>query len=185
MLLIFDERKGDRGRTVRIGTLVATTAVLAGAALGVAPEAHAAHCPPGTQDVPYNIETGFGGWCESPDGSKLGYISDFPQPGSQAQQPQPQTPPPHDAITVSFGAFSQGGGLPVTVANASSVPGNCTYDSTPFDFHQDFSVGANASTTFDIRGIPTATSYNVRVQCTGQFNGATVVIGQVNTTKQF
>jgi hypothetical protein len=179
-------QKRDRGRTVRIGTFVATTAVLAGAALGVAPGAHAEHCGPGgwlEADGPLDNHPG-GYYCQYSDGQTgQPEPGDAPQAGSQAQQPQ--TPPPHDAITMSYGAFSPGGGLPVTVANSSSVPGNCTYDSTPFDFHQDFSVGANASTTFDIRGIPTATTYNVRVQCTGQFNGATVVIGQVNTTKQF
>ena len=46
-------------------------------------------------------------------------------------------------------------------------------------------MGANTDTTFDIKGIPTGTTYNVTVQCTGQFNGATVVIGTKNTTETF
>jgi hypothetical protein len=101
----------------------------------------------------------------------------------QQAEPPPEAQPPHDAIDVKFGTFGRDG-LPVTVTNSSSVPGACTYDSTPFGFHKDFNVGAKTDTTFDIEGIPTLTKYDVTVQCTGQFNGATV-IGTKNTTETF
>jgi hypothetical protein len=102
----------------------------------------------------------------------------------QAEPPAEAQQAPHDAISLSYGQFGING-LPATVTNSSSVPGTCTYDSTPLGFHQDFNVGANTSTTFDIAGLPTGTTYNVKVQCTGEFNGATAVIGSVNTAKKF
>ncbi len=105
---------------------------------------------------------------------------------SKTPNPNPPAapPPPHDAISVSFGNFSPVTGLPVTVTNSSAVSGSCSYDSTPFGYHHGFTVAPKASTTWNIKGAwPTNTTYNVTVSCTqtGQNNS----IGLVKTTKQF
>jgi hypothetical protein len=97
----------------------------------------------------------------------------------------PAPPAPHDAVTVSFGNFSPFSGLPVTVTNSAAIAGTCTYDSSPGNYHHDFSLTPNGKTTFNITGIPTGTTYHVVVSCTGTFNGQTVEFGHVETDKSF
>jgi hypothetical protein len=102
-----------------------------------------------------------------------------------AGAPAPAPQPPHDAVTLTYGNFSPATGLPVTVTNSSPVAGTCTYDSTPFNFHKDFSVPPNGKNTFNISGLPTGTTYHVVVSCNGTFNGQSIQIGHVETNKQF
>jgi hypothetical protein len=113
-------------------------------------------------------------------------------PPQQAPPPGQQAPPPEQAPTnaISVNFSDVPGGLKVNVNNSSSVAGTCTYDATAPNslippVHRDFTVGANAGTSFQITGIRTGTQYNTVTVCRGNFQGKDVEIGRVELTRSF
>jgi hypothetical protein len=103
-----------------------------------------------------------------------------------------ESPPPEQAPTnaISVNFSDVPGGLKVNVNNSSSVAGTCTYDATAPNslipsVHRDFTVGANAGTSFQITGIRTGTQYNTVTVCRGNFQGKDVEIGRVELTRSF
>ncbi len=85
-------------------------------------------------------------------------------PAQRKAPPGQQAPPPEQAPTnaISVNFSDVAGGLKVNVNNSSNVAGTCTYDATAPNSlippsHRDFTVGANAGTSFQISGIPTGT----------------------------
>jgi hypothetical protein len=80
------------------------------------------------------------------------------------------------------------GGVSVNVTNSSSVKGDCTYDATSpiaFPFHRDFTVEANGKASFDVTGPQLGIDYQTVTQCSGVWQGATVVLGRVERTVTF
>jgi hypothetical protein len=115
-----------------------------------------------------------------------------PRQGPQQPPPPPPPPPPAQAPTnaISVNFSDVPGGLKVNVNNSSNVAGTCSYDSTAPNslispFHKDFTVGANAGTSFQISGVPTGTEYNTVTVCRGNFQGKDVEIGRVELKKSF
>ncbi len=111
-----------------------------------------------------------------------------PQQAPPSQQGPPPAQAPTNAISVNFSDVP--GGLKVNVNNSSNVAGTCTYDATAPNSlippsHKDFTVGANAGTSFQIPGIPTGTEYNTVTVCRGNFQGKDVEIGRVELKKSF
>jgi hypothetical protein len=96
--------------------------------------------------------------------------------------PAAQQATPHDAVTMSI--EKRLGSVAVNVTNAASIGGRCSYDATTDNpligpTHRDFNVGANASATQTIPGLPTLTTYHVVLSCRGTFNGQNVEFGHV------
>lgn len=86
-------------------------------------------------------------------------------------------PPPTNQVSVSF---AKGLMWTVTVKNASSIAGTCTFTSTGPGgglSNKTFNIGANGSASFQVAPpLPFAT-YNVVTSCRGLFNGKDIEFG--------
>jgi hypothetical protein len=117
-------------------------------------------------------------------------LSCFTAPAPMPKLGPPPTPPT-DTVSVSWGDYVFGVGLPVQVINTSSTLGRCTYDATAPNsllapYHRDFVVSpVSVPAKWTIPGVPTGTQWHVVVSCRGDFNGQNVEIGHVDTTKTF
>jgi hypothetical protein len=139
----------------------------------------------------YYVNTdGPGGWHTTDTLVCVAAPAPAPAPAPMPKLPPPAEPPT-DVVSVSWGDFKPGVGLPVQVINTSATLGRCTYDATAPNsllppYHHDFVVSpVSVPAKWNIPGIPTGTQWHVVVSCRGDFNGQNVEIGHVDTTKTF
>jgi hypothetical protein len=104
----------------------------------------------------------------------------------QAAAEQPAGPPAAvtDAITLTF-APPDFGSITATVANSSDLTAKCTYDSTPFKNHRDFTVDPHGSTPLTFSGVNLGISYHVTVSCKDASGTQQQPIGVVNQDVSF
>jgi hypothetical protein len=122
-----------------------------------------------------------------------------PAPAQQPQQPPPQQQVPQDrhspapapaaapvsnAIQLSFGP-PRLGSITATISNSSDLTAKCTYDSTPFNTHRDFTVNPHSSTDQTFSGFNTGTSYHVVVSCHDASGKQSQEIGHAETNVTF
>jgi hypothetical protein len=77
------------------------------------------------------------------------------------------------------------GSITATISNSSALTAKCTYDSTPFNTHRDFTVNPNGSTNLNFSGFNTGTSYHVVVSCHDASGKQTQEIGHAETNVSF
>ncbi|WP_156764684.1 hypothetical protein [Mycobacterium sp. 1081908.1] len=110
-----------------------------------------------------------------------------PPPAAPANQPAPAPAPAApvtNAIQLSFGPPHLGS-ITATISNSSALTAKCTYDSTPFNTHRDFTVNPNGSTNQTFNGFNTGTSYHVVVSCHDASGKQTQEIGHAETNVTF
>lgn len=89
-----------------------------------------------------------------------------------------------NAIQLSFGPPHLGS-ITATISNSSALTAKCTYDSTPFNTHRDFTVDPNGSTNQTFSGFNTGTSYHVVVSCHDASGKQSQEIGHAETNVTF
>jgi hypothetical protein len=108
-----------------------------------------------------------------------------PAPNQPAPAPAPAPAPPViNAIQLQFGPPHLGG-ITATITNSSALTAKCTYDSTPFNTHRDFTVAPNGKTDLTFTGINTNTNYHVVVSCHDASGKQTQEIGHQETNVAF
>lgn len=109
-----------------------------------------------------------------------------PPPAAPVQVPAAPVPAPPvtNAIQLSFGP-PHFGSITATITNSSALTAKCTYDSTPFNTHRDFTVNPNGSKDLTFNGINTLTNYHVVVSCHDASGKQTQEIGHQETNVAF
>jgi hypothetical protein len=158
---------------VRSGTDESSVAVVLGQ--GAPPPAPAAPAPAPNSNERVHCERAGGGY-DLPPGSDC---SKTPNPN-----PPPAAAPVTNAIQLSFGPPHLGS-ITATVANSSDLTAECTYDSTPFNTHRDFTVNPKGSMNLTFNGFNTGTSYHVVVSCHDASGKQTQEIGHAETNVTF
>jgi hypothetical protein len=135
----------------------------------------------------HNDQGGSGTWTMGNTFKCIGKAASAPPPEAEKQTPPPPpevAKPVTDAIKLAFGA-PKFGSITATVSNSSNLPGQCTYDATPFDTHRDFSVAAKGSTPLTFNGFNTGTTYHAVVVCNDSSGTQTEPIGRAETDVTF
>ncbi|MGD1256614.1 hypothetical protein ACKUT9_20520 [Mycobacterium seoulense] len=111
-------------------------------------------------------------------------------PGSDCSKTPNPNPPPApappvtNAIQLKFGPPSLGS-ITATISNSSALTAKCTYDSTPFNTHRDFTVDPHGSTDLTFNGVNSNTNYHVVVSCHDASGKQTQEIGHQETNVAF
>ncbi|MGD1171141.1 hypothetical protein ACKUVQ_24135 [Mycobacterium seoulense] len=103
---------------------------------------------------------------------------------SKTPNPHPPAAPVTNAIQLKFGT-PKFGSITATISNSSDLTAKCTYDSTPFNTHRDFTVNPHGSTDLTFGGINTNTNYHVVVSCHDASGKQTQEIGHQETNVAF
>jgi hypothetical protein len=138
------------------------------------------NCPPGskTPTVPAGQQ------CQAAPQADVQCPPDSPVKTVPAGQTCPAAPPVINAIQLQFGPPHLGG-ITATITNSSALTAKCTYDSTPFNTHRDFTVAPNGKTDLTFTGINTNTNYHVVVSCHDASGKQTQEIGHQETNVAF